>query len=100
MDDVTERKRRTAALVKRCGRRAEIIVGVAGPSMVWAMWVAEALSLPAAYLREPKDHGRGRHVEGATTKDRRCVLIIGEEDTSELIPQLEARSVKVIGIGH
>ena len=98
MDDVVERRRITKAIAQRCGKRVEVIVGIAGPSMVWAMWIADFLGLPAAYIRGAKEYGRQRTTEGASTIGRRVVVIVRDQDVSELIPQLAAKSVKVLDV--
>lgn len=101
MDDLAERTRRTRALVRRCGKRAEIIIGIAPETIAWACWVGEALSLPVAYVRsEAKKYGAGRVVEGGQTKGLRAVLITDGHDAGAYVPHLEAKSVKVIDIGH
>lgn len=99
MDDLVIRRTITRLIVRRCRlANVDVIVGVADPSMVWSCWVAEALSLPAAYIRTPKSYGRRRVIEGATTKDRRVAFIIDGHDVTQYIPQLEAESVKIIDV--
>ncbi len=98
MDDVVERRRITKAIAQRCGKRVEVIVGIAGTSMVWACWVADFLALPAAYLRAPKEYGQKRIIEGAMTKGRRVVVITQGQDVDELVSQLAAKSVKVLDV--
>src|SRR5689334_21570415 len=100
MDDLMTRRRVTRLIARRCRRaNVEIIVGIAGPSMVWSCWVAQTLSLPAAYLREPKDYGRQRNIEGASTKDRRVALITDGHNAALYITHLQAASVKLIDLG-
>jgi orotate phosphoribosyltransferase len=76
--DVAARRVVVAGFVEAC-RDAEVVAGTATAGIPWAAWVAEALSLPMAYVRgSAKGHGRGRQVEGAAISGRRVVLL---EDT-------------------
>lgn len=99
MDDLVQRKSITQALVRRCGKRAQIIIGIAPDTIVWACWVGEALELPVAYVRsEAKKYGAGRIVEGGSTKGLRAVLITDGHDVDAYTPHLEAKSIKVIDL--
>ena len=53
-----------------------LIAGTSTAGIPWATLVADALSLPMAYVRpEPKKHGMARQVEGLHAKGHRIVLI-------------------------
>ncbi|AJF96863.1 orotate phosphoribosyltransferase [Pandoravirus inopinatum] len=52
------------------------IVGVATGGIAYATGVADRLGLPLAYVRAaPKDHGKGKRVEGGLAAGGRCVII-------------------------
>lgn len=54
----------------------EVIAGTATAGIPHAAWVADELNLPLVYVRsKPKDHGRGRQVEGVLPKGAQTVLI-------------------------
>jgi len=76
--DVAARRAIVPAFAAACAG-TEVIAGTATAGIPWAAWVAEALSLPMAYVRgAAKGHGRGRRIEGAAVSGRRVVLL---EDT-------------------
>lgn len=53
-----------------------IIGGVATAGIPHAAWVADKLHLPMIYIRpKPKDHGKGRQIEGRFNKIDKIVLI-------------------------
>lgn len=55
---------------------AEVVAGTATAGIPWAAWVAEALTLPMAYVRSgAKAHGRGQQVEGGVTAGQKAVLV-------------------------
>lgn len=65
-----------ATLIKKEFPEATIIGGVATAGIPHAALVAEKLHLPMIYVRpKPKDHGRGRQIEGRFSKDDQIVLI-------------------------
>lgn len=65
-----------AKLIKKEFPDVTIIGGVATAGIPHAAWVAEELHLPMIYVRpKPKDHGKGRQIEGRFTKDDKIVLI-------------------------
>src|SRR5699024_12025071 len=66
--------------------QATIIGGVATAGIPHAALVAEKLHLPMIYVRpKPKDHGKGRQIEGRFSENDQIVLIDkSEEHTSEL----------------
>ncbi|AGO85572.1 Orotate phosphoribosyltransferase [Pandoravirus salinus] len=52
------------------------IVGVATGGIAYATGVADRLGLPLAYVRAaPKDHGKGKRVEGGLPVGGRCVVV-------------------------
>lgn len=65
-----------AALIKKEFPDVTIIGGVATAGIPHAAWVADKLHLPMIYVRpKPKDHGKGKQIEGRFTKDDKIVLI-------------------------
>lgn len=54
----------------------ELLAGTATAGIPHAAWVADRLRLPMVYVRpQPKEHGRGRQVEGRLIPGARTVLI-------------------------
>ena len=81
---------------------ADVIAGTATAGIPWAAWVAEALSLPMAYVRgAAKGHGRGRQIEGAAVSGRRVALLEDTISTGEsslaAAAALRAEGAEVIG---
>jgi len=65
-----------ANLIKEKFPDVTIIGGVATAGIPHAALVAEKLGLPMIYVRpKPKDHGKGRQIEGRFTEDDKIVLI-------------------------
>ncbi|MDF7683122.1 orotate phosphoribosyltransferase [Lactobacillus sp. ESL0679] len=65
-----------ADLIKAEYPEVTIIGGVATAGIPHAAWVAAKLGLPMIYVRpKPKDHGKGRQIEGCFTDQDRIVLI-------------------------
>lgn len=65
-----------AKLIKEKYPKVSVIGGVATAGIPHAAWVAEKLHLPMIYVRpQPKDHGKGRQIEGRFSKDDQIVLI-------------------------
>lgn len=65
-----------AKLIKSEFPEATIIGGVATAGIPHAALVAEKLKLPMVYVRpKPKDHGRGRQIEGNFNSSDKIVLI-------------------------
>lgn len=63
-------------LIKRFYPDAEAVAGVATAGIPHAAWVAEDLHLPMLYVRsKPKDHGRGKQIEGVFKKGQKVVVI-------------------------
>lgn len=63
-------------LIKNHFKDAEVIAGVATAGIPHAAWVAEKLGLPLIYVRsKPKDHGRGKQVEGVLKPGQKVVVI-------------------------
>ena len=55
---------------------ADIIAGTATAGIPHAAWIAEELNLPMIYVRsKPKDHGRGKQIEGVLAEGQKVVLI-------------------------
>ena len=65
-----------ANLIAKEFPEATIIGGVATAGIPHAAWVADKLHLPMIYVRpKPKDHGKGRQIEGRFSKDDKIALI-------------------------
>ncbi|ATU70529.1 orotate phosphoribosyltransferase [Levilactobacillus brevis] len=65
-----------ASLIKHSYPTATVISGVATAGIPHAALVADRLSLPMSYVRaKPKDHGKGKQIEGQMTASDRVVLI-------------------------
>jgi len=99
--DVAARRVVVPAFAAACAG-AEVIAGTATAGIPWAAWVAEALSLPMAYVRSAaKGHGRGRQIEGAAVSGRRVALLEDTISTGEsslaAAAALRAAGAEVIG---
>ncbi|WP_286006565.1 orotate phosphoribosyltransferase [Ligilactobacillus aviarius] len=65
-----------AAQIKAEFPDVEVIGGVATAGIPHAAWVADELGLPLIYVRsKPKDHGRGKQIEGVLPAHAKTVLI-------------------------
>lgn len=65
-----------ATMIKENYPDVTVIGGVATAGIPHAAWIADELNLPMIYVRpKPKDHGKGRQIEGRFTKDDKIVLI-------------------------
>ncbi|WP_297817655.1 orotate phosphoribosyltransferase [uncultured Lactobacillus sp.] len=65
-----------ADLIKNKYPDVTVIGGVVTAGLPHAAWVAQKLNLPMIYVRpKPKDHGKGRQIEGRFSKDDQIVLI-------------------------
>lgn len=65
-----------ANLIKEKYPDVSIIGGVATAGIPHAAWVATKLALPMIYVRpKPKDHGKGKQIEGRFTVNDKIVLI-------------------------
>lgn len=65
-----------ANLIKEKYPETTVIGGVATAGIPHAAWVAEKMQLPMIYVRpKPKDHGKGRQIEGRFSQDDKIVLI-------------------------
>lgn len=65
-----------AALIKEKYSEVSIIGGVATAGIPHAAWVADKLNLPMIYVRpKPKDHGKGKQIEGRFNNNDQIVLI-------------------------
>lgn len=65
-----------SALIRKYFGDAEVIAGTATAGIPHASWVAEELHLPMIYVRsKPKDHGRGKQLEGVLKAGQKVVVI-------------------------
>ncbi|EKW98534.1 orotate phosphoribosyltransferase [Ligilactobacillus saerimneri] len=65
-----------ADLIRTNYPKAEVIAGTATAGIPHAAWIAAELNLPLVYVRsKPKDHGRGRQVEGVLPQGAKTVVI-------------------------
>lgn len=55
---------------------AEVVAGTATAGIPHAAWAAQQLKLPLIYVRkEPKDHGRGKMIEGVLEPGQKVVVV-------------------------
>ena len=92
-----------ANLIKSKFPDVTIIGGVATAGIPHAAFVAEELNLPMIYVRpKPKDHGKGRQIEGRLSKNDKIVLIDDLITTGgsvlEAVKATEKEDGNVIGI--
>lgn len=65
-----------ADLIRKHYPDAELIAGTATAGIPHAAWIAAELNLPMVYVRsKPKDHGRGKQIEGHMTPNEKTVVI-------------------------
>ena len=65
-----------AALIKENYPEAEVIAGTATAGIPHAAWISAELNLPLTYVRsKPKDHGRGKQIEGVLKPGAKTVVI-------------------------
>lgn len=65
-----------ADLIRTNYPKTEVIAGTATAGIPHAAWIAAELNLPLVYVRsKPKDHGRGRQVEGVLPQGAKTVVI-------------------------
>lgn len=65
-----------AAMIEKTYPEATIIGGVATAGIPHAAWIAEEMNLPMIYVRpKPKDHGKGKQIEGRFSDKDKIVLI-------------------------
>lgn len=65
-----------AALIKEKYANVTVIGGVATAGIPHAAWIATKLGLPMIYVRpKPKDHGKGKQIEGRFNASDKIVLI-------------------------
>lgn len=62
--------------IERIDKDADVIVGVATAGIPWASFIADRMKKPLSYVRnKPKEHGRGKQIEGADIKGKKVVVI-------------------------
>lgn len=67
--------------------KIDVIVGTASSGISLATYLAERLKLPMAYIRSaPKDHGKGRQIEGLIKEGSRVLLVSDIISTEQDIP--------------
>ena len=82
----------------------EVIGGVATAGIPHAAWVADELGLPLIYVRsKPKDHGRGKQIEGVLPAHAKTVLIDDLLSTGgsvlKAVKAAQNEGADVIGVG-
>ena len=93
-----------AAQIKAEFPDVEVIGGVATAGIPHAAWVAEELGLPLIYVRsKPKDHGRGKQIEGVLPAHAKTVLIDDLLSTGgsvlKAVKAAQNEGADVIGVG-
>ncbi|HCS20444.1 MAG TPA: orotate phosphoribosyltransferase [Bacteroidetes bacterium] len=96
-------KNALAAKIKELYPEVEAIVGVATAGIPQGALVADALNLPAAYVRpEPKSHGRQNQLEGDLPKGCKVVvledLISTGKSSLKAVEVLREMGLEVIGL--
>ena len=62
--------------VEKIDKDVDVIVGVATAGIPWASFIADRMKKPLSYVRnKPKEHGRGKQIEGADIKGKKVVVI-------------------------
>ena len=65
-----------AELISERYPKVEVIAGTATAGIPHAAWIAAELDLPLVYVRsKPKDHGRGKQIEGVLHSGAKTVVI-------------------------
>lgn len=65
-----------AELIREKYPEVEVIAGTATAGIPHAAWIAAELDLPLVYVRsKPKDHGRGKQIEGVLRPGAKTVVI-------------------------
>ncbi len=65
-----------AELISERYPKVEVIAGTATAGIPHAAWIAAELDLPLVYVRsKPKDHGRGKQIEGVLHPEAKTVVI-------------------------
>ena len=93
-----------AAQIKAEFSDVEVIGGVATAGIPHAAWVADELGLPLIYVRsKPKDHGRGKQIEGVLPAHAKTVLIDDLLSTGgsvlKAVKAAQNEGADVIGVG-
>lgn len=93
-----------AAQIKAEFPDVEVIGGVATAGIPHAAWVADELGLPLIYVRsKPKDHGRGKQIEGVLPVHAKTVLIDDLLSTGgsvlKTVKAAQNEGANVIGVG-
>lgn len=93
-----------ASKIKEKFPDVEVIGGVATAGIPHAAWVAEELNLPLIYVRsKPKDHGRGKQIEGVLKTGAKTVLIDDLLSTGgsvlKAVDAAKNEGADVIGVG-
>lgn len=93
-----------AAQIKAEFPDVEVIGGVATAGIPHAAWVADELGLPLIYVRsKPKNHGRGKQIEGVLPVHAKTVLIDDLLSTGgsvlKAVKAAQNEGANVIGVG-
>lgn len=93
-----------AKIIKSKFPEVEAIGGVATAGIPHAAWVADLLDLPFFYVRsKPKNHGRGKQIEGAINSGTKVILIDDLLSTGgsvlKAVDAAKKEKLDVIGVG-
>ena len=93
-----------AEIIKSKFPEVEAIGGVATAGIPHAAWVADLLDLPLFYVRsKPKNHGRGKQIEGAINSGTKVILIDDLLSTGgsvlKAVDAAKKEKLDVIGVG-
>ncbi|RRD39013.1 orotate phosphoribosyltransferase [Leptotrichia sp. OH3620_COT-345] len=62
--------------IEKINKDIDIIAGVATAGIPWASFIADRIGKPLCYIRnKPKEHGRGKQIEGAEVEGKRVIVI-------------------------
>ena len=84
-----------ADIIREKYPETEVIAGTATAGIPHAAWIAEELNLPMIYVRsKPKDHGRGKQIEGVLAEGQKVVLI----DVLKAVDAAKNEGADVLGV--
>ena len=64
------------SLIKKKVGPFDVVAGVATAGIPHAAWIAQELNLPMIFVRpKPKDHGRGKQVEGCIKRGQKVIVV-------------------------
>ena len=94
-----------AELISERYPKVEVIAGTATAGIPHAAWIAAELDLPLVYVRsKPKDHGRGKQIEGVLHPGAKTVVIDDLLSTGgsvlKAVKAAQNEGADVLGVGE